>query len=125
MLLGEGDLRGRSPQPVEIVEFTNAGKEDVHDEVPVVEQDPPSLPDPLDSQGAHPVLFERLLDMMGDGGDLPVGAPRTEEEVVGERRPFPDVQRADVDGFLLLRQPGALEQDFPCRYGRLSSPASM
>lgn len=93
----------------------------MHHEIAVVEKDPSSFADPLDPQRPDPVLPERLLDVMGDGRDLPVGRSRAEEEEVGEGGPFPDVQRADVVGFFLLRQPGASKQRFLGRYGRRSS----
>src|SRR3989304_2904771 len=83
MLLGEGDLGGRSPQPVEVVEFPNAGKKHVHHEIAVIEKDPPSFPDSLDPQRPHPVLPERFLDVMGGGRNLPGGRPRAEEEGAG------------------------------------------
>jgi hypothetical protein len=96
----------------------------VHHEIAVIEQDPPAFPDPLDAQRPQPFLLERFLDVMGDGRDLPVGRSRAEEEKVGERGPFPDVQRTDVGGLFLLGQPGAPEKRFLSRYGRRSSGRS-
>ena len=95
----------------------------MHDEIAVVEQGPPAFPDPFQPQRPHAFLLERLLDVMGDGGDLPVGRSRAKEEVVGEGGRFPDIQRANIGGLLFQREPRAPEQRFlgPCRYDRLPS----
>jgi hypothetical protein len=94
----------------------------VHHEITVVEERPPPLPDPFGPQGAdRPFLFQRVLDVPRKGEDLPVGASRADEEVVGEAREFPDVEGADVEALLLPREAGATKQCVPRGDGRLSS----
>jgi hypothetical protein len=94
----------------------------VDDEIPIIEEDPAALAETLDAQRPDALLLEGLLDVPGDGRDLPVGRTRAEEEIIGESGPLPDIKCADVLRPLLLRQAGAADQDLPCRDGRSSFP---
>src|SRR4030067_436639 len=107
-ILGDGEFRRGSPQPVELVKIPDAVQEDVHHEIVVVDQDPPSFADPLHPHGAEPFLLERFLDVAGDGAYLPVGRSRAQEEVIGEGGALPDVQCAGAGGLFFLCQRRAL-----------------
>ena len=94
----------------------------MHHEITVVEERPPPLPDSFGPEGAdRPLLFQRVLDVPREGEDLPVGAPRADEKVVGEARKLPDIEGADVEALLLPCEAGATKQCVPRGDGRLPS----
>src|SRR3990172_8856162 len=63
-ILGYGEFRRGSPQPVELVKIPDAVQEDVHHEIVVVDQDPPPFADPLHPHGAETFLLERFLGVV-------------------------------------------------------------
>src|SRR3990172_7620505 len=121
-ILGYGEFRRGSPQPVELVKIPDAVQEDVHHEIVVVDQYPPPLAYALHPHRAKTVLLERFLGGAGGGVALPVGRSRAKEKVIGEGGVFPDVQRPDGGGFFLLGKARALDHRIPCGYCRPSSP---
>src|SRR4030065_631392 len=101
-ILGYGEVRRGSPQPVELVKIPDAVQEDVHHEIVAGDQAPPPFADPLPPQGAETFLLERFLDVAGDGAYLPVGCSRAQEEVIGEGGALPDGPRAGGRGVFFL-----------------------
>src|SRR5207249_3097942 len=85
------------PEALETVERAAVPAEDVHHEVEVVEEDPLRSLDALDERRTLPhVLAERLLDAVGDGGDLPRILSGADDEVVREPFRFSQVEHDDV-----------------------------
>ncbi len=56
----------------------------MHDEVHVIEQHPFGLGVPFGVRGVQSGLPESLLDLIGDGLDLPRVATRADDEIIGE-----------------------------------------
>ena len=76
-------------------------------EIDVVEKHPIAGALALDMSGLEPeLLAQTLLDRLGDGNDLPVRSPVTDEEVVGE---IAAAVKVENDGVFGLPVPGGVD----------------
>ena len=110
-----------SPEPFEVIELTRLLREDVRDEVAVVQQNPFAVRLALDAQRPDAAFLEGLHDALGDGLVLTGGLPRAEKEMIGEGTYRTDVEDKEIFRFL---PPGCLNCGFPVlhlstHYGRL------
>src|SRR5665648_623979 len=99
---GEVDVRAVLPQPLELVVGPFLLVLNVHDDVPEVDQDPSAVALAL---AAHRLDAERaklVLDAVDDRTDLTVVGGRRQNEDVGERELFTDVNGDDLVGQLVL-----------------------
>jgi hypothetical protein len=55
-------------------------------------------------------VLHGFVDGLCDRGDLPVGASGADQEIVGEAGDFADVDRPDLEGFLVGRKGRAFEE---------------
>src|SRR5680860_1809941 len=77
-------LRGLAPEVLQAVELARGGREDVHDTVEVVEQDPTGLPDALGAAGQQALLvLELAVYAVVDRLRLALGVARADHEEVG------------------------------------------
>src|SRR5215217_7057073 len=128
-LLADGALGRLAPELLEAVEVPRLGREDVHDDVEVVHEDPAGLVDALDAAGQEPVVvLEPLADAVVDRLRLPVRVAGADDEVVRVAQHAPEVELDDVDRLLVGGvvldeggQAGALELD--CGVAHAYSPS--
>ena len=109
----EPRLRHVAPELLEPVELARRRGEHVHDDVEVVEQDPVSLPLALGPRGAHALLSQAALDLIGDGLGLTGVAAREDDEPVRERDRLAHLEQDGVGGLLLVGQADGLCGDRP------------
>src|SRR4051794_11522503 len=76
-------LRRLAPELLEAVEVARVGREDVHDDVEVVHEDPAGLGQAFDAAWGDPVvLLEALADAVGDRLRLAVRVAGADDEAV-------------------------------------------
>src|SRR5215208_6625656 len=110
---GSADRAGRgfAPQVFEPVVLACLGREDVHDHVPVVHEDPAGLAVALGAAGQEAVvaaLLQLLVDPVVDRLRLALGVARGDHEEVRVGDDSAQVDHADVDRLLVggdLRDP--------------------
>src|SRR5438874_2126628 len=78
------DALGGSPESLESVEQTRLSRENVDDEIEVVEQDPFGSIVAFDVRRLGPVFRKRFHDAVGDGANLPGVRARADDEVIGK-----------------------------------------
>src|SRR5258707_875859 len=96
--------RGVAPEPLETVELARLTREDVHDQVRVVDQDPLAEAVSLDVARMHPLLPEPVDDGIADRLRLPPLVPSKNDEAIGERSDALQVQRKGILRNLLRRR---------------------
>ena len=108
----ELNSRRFAPQPLERVELSCVRREDVDDEVEVIEQDPLRALVALDVSRSHLDGLETFLDGIGNGMYLSRVGARADQEVVGEGTRLSQIKNGDVrglPGFLPLRWPSSTD----------------
>src|SRR2546423_12365899 len=95
-----------APELLEAIEVARLGREDVHDGVEVVHEDPAGLADALDAPWKQAVLLlhpevHAVVDRLG----LALGVARADHEVVGVAEHASQIEFDDVDRLLLLGEP--------------------
>lgn len=87
-----------------------------------VEQDPPAGRSPFDRLGAPTKPGETLLDGVGRRLGLSVGGNRDNDEIIGERGDFRNVQNEKIRGLFLEGRPdsGVDELDGRDRFAQTS-----
>src|SRR6202034_339948 len=91
-----------APQLLQAVERAGFRREDVHDDVEVVHQDPIPLAQPLDAARQQPVLaLAALEDAIVDRLRLALGVARADDEVVGVPEHTAQVELDDLAGLLV------------------------
>src|SRR5688572_2426586 len=103
---GSADAAGRgfAPEVFQPVVLACLGREDVHDHVPVVEQDPAGFAGALGAAGEQAVvgaLLQLLVDPVVDRLRLALRVARADHEEVGVGDDPAQVDHADVDRFLV------------------------
>ena len=99
--LREIELRGIGPQLLEAVELPLLGLEHVDHHVGEVEQYPLALALALPADRLHAALHtQHILDLVGDGGHLPVAVAGHDDEVRGDHKRLGDIEHDRVDGLL-------------------------
>src|SRR5580693_8824404 len=119
-----GGTGGRlAPQLLQAVELARLGREDVHDHVEVVHQDPAGGGRALDPARQRVVLvLEPLEDAVVDSLRLAAGVAGADEEVVGVAEHPAQIELDDVDRLLVGRQTRDLA-DEPLALQRPGAPA--
>src|SRR6267378_908315 len=98
--------RNLAPELLEPVEVARLGREDVHDDVEVVHEDPTGLTEPLDPLRQQAVLLlHPEVDAVVDGLGLALRVARADNEVVRVAERAAEVQLDDVRRFLRLGEP--------------------
>src|SRR5688572_12856188 len=103
---GSADAAGRgfAPEVFQPVVLACLGREDVHDHVPVVEQDPAGFAGALGAAGEQAVvgaLLQLLVDPVVDRLRLALRVARADHEEVGVGDDPAQVDHADVDRLLV------------------------
>ena len=94
LVVGKFDASGVAPQPLETVERTRGRREDVDDEVEVIEEDPLGALVALDVRGSGARVLEGLLHGIGNGespirsGDALATDPGERFKVILTNPPF-------------------------------------
>src|SRR5262249_36564318 len=99
--LGELHPRGAGPQSIEVIEIAHRLIEHVNNHVAVIDHHPLAPWIALDREWPYSRAREVVLDPLRDGLDLSIGAPRADEEIIGERRQPPNLHHDQVVGLLL------------------------
>ena len=71
------------------------------DHIRIIQQNPSSPGHSLLTERTNPILFEGLLDGLGNGLNLSVGLAAAEEEIIGERGPPFQLKKNRVQGLPL------------------------
>lgn len=102
--LGRGGLpfdEGRvAPETLQTEVFANGRLEDMHHDVPVVEQYPFRFVAPFDPQWSPLDITELELDLVGQALHVTVGGTGRDREHVGDPQELRDIQEDDIGGFL-------------------------
>ena len=98
----EIDALGVAPQSLETVVQARLGREDVHDEVEVIEQDPFRLLVAFDVRRLGTRGGEGFHDPVGDGPNLSRAGTRTNHEIVGEPERLPQIENDQIGRLLVL-----------------------
>src|SRR5262245_29573218 len=102
--LADAAGRGFAPEVFQPVVLACVGREDVHDHVPVVEQDPAGLAVALDAarqEAAVGVVLQLVVDSVVNRLRLALRVPRADHEEVGVGDDAAQVDDADVDCLLV------------------------
>ncbi len=98
---------GIAPDVLERVIGAVLGREDVDDEVAVVDEGPAALLGALDAELGLAELLHLLVDLDGDGVALPARGRRDDHEVVDQRGGLAQVEQEDIPGAVVVGDPGA------------------
>lgn len=84
------------PKPFNFIEFPQILIENVHDDVVVVEHDPPRGWRSFDALGPDILFAQFFLQLFGDGSQLSLVFPGTDHEEIGKRGELPDIEHHGV-----------------------------
>jgi len=74
-----------APEPLETIEVSSLLQEYVHDKIDVIDQDPLGFEPAFDAcRTQFECLVQLCLDVGGDGLDVSVRTPMTDDEVIGD-----------------------------------------
>jgi hypothetical protein len=96
-----------APQSFQIVELARLCREDVDNEIDVVQKNPFTFLVPFDVQRPNALLSQPFIDAFGNGLIVPAGSPCADQKVIGERA---DVVEINDDNVLCL----FIERGFDC-----------
>ena len=96
LLRGDGEGRGIAPESFQLIEGAQRGMEHVHDEIHIVQQDPPSVLEAFHRVHGHPFLFQRHHHAPGRGAHVCVRGPARHDEEIRHVRHRPQVEQDDV-----------------------------
>src|SRR4051812_5933423 len=97
-----GDVRRIAPQPLQPVKAAAILREDVEDEVAVVEQDPAAGGGPFDEPRLDAVFLAKLVDdAVRDRDGLAFRGGGAHQEVVGDRGEARDREDIEIERFLI------------------------
>ena len=82
----------------------------MHDEVPIVHQNPLRRIVPFDAHRQLADPFQFLADLVGNSVRLPGIRDGADDEEIRERSNFPQIENAKVGGLFRFRRPGC---DYP------------
>ena len=119
-LLNPEHRRGFVPELVEIIEFTLGGTEDVHDNIAVIEQQPPGVEAALAVIRQDAFLFQAFIDFIVDSAELPLAFTGADNEIIGKPAPTLDIQQHNVTGLSI-----AGRIDGPAGYFYSFQPANL
>ncbi len=89
------------PEAFEVVVGTLIRREDMDDDVPVIEEDPTGLGFAFLSERLHPILRGCLRDSVDNRLELTHGLAARDHKIIGEGRDFTDVEQENVVRLLL------------------------
>ena len=84
------------PEVVKPVVLALRGAENVHDNIAVIEQEPPRVDRTLMVVRQNPGLLQAVLHLIADGANLPFSVAGADDEVIGEAAYAPSVQQDNV-----------------------------
>src|SRR5262245_16666491 len=111
--LGQLDARRAGPEALEVVELAHGQVEDVDDDVAVVDQHPLSVRHALDGDRALTASAQIVLDRLGDGLDLRIGASGADDEVIRDRGDVAGLEHDQIVGLVVEGGAGACESPLP------------
>jgi hypothetical protein len=91
---------GVPPQPLEFIKRPRFGRENVDQIIPVIRQYPFGVGEAFYADGIFATSFQLLADFFHDGLDLLGIASAADDEKIGERGDFAQVQNANIEGLL-------------------------
>jgi hypothetical protein len=92
-----------TPEAFEVIVFARFFREDVHQKIAVIHQDPFGVLVALDAERTFTDIEEVLPDSVADGLDLTGIRSVADDETVGEGRDLAEVQNANILSFLRCR----------------------
>jgi hypothetical protein len=96
-----------TPEPFEIIVFARLFREDVHQKIAVIHEDPFGVLVALDAERTFTDSDEVLPDGIADGLDLTGIRSVADDEAVGEGSDLAEVQNANILSFLRCRGVGS------------------
>ena len=100
-----GHVRSVAPKAFERIKATALVREDVHDEVGIVEQIPTARAGSFDEFRLRVIELQKLLlDGIRDRLSLTFRVAGADDEVITESRQFADVEHIEVERFLVQRR---------------------
>src|SRR6266550_4421126 len=118
-----------APETFEAVVVALIGGKDVHDDAPVVEQDPARTTPALDAERSDTLLAQLVDQGTRQGVDLAIAATRADHEVVRHGGDFGGSQQHDVARLLVrghvndpMRQLGGIVQGIRYTFGQVRAP---
>jgi len=106
----ERDSVGIAPETLEVVVFAEFVVHHVDEDVEIIEHDPRGHPGALGGEGTDAlILLQTLGDLIDDGTQMRFVGTGNDDEVVGHRGEFPEIQQGDVLSFFVVGKLGACE----------------
>jgi hypothetical protein len=90
-----------APKSIEIIVIALPGAEDVHDDIPVVEQEPAGVQRTFLVMRQNAFFLQAQLDVLEDGANLPLAVSGTEDKVVRKAAKAADIQQNDITGLFI------------------------
>lgn len=91
---------GIPPQIFQSIKLAEAGAENVHHNVYVVQQDPVQRFHALSMQHAFPMNTHFFFDVIDNRTNMLIHVARANHKIIRQRFQFPKIQNSDVTGFL-------------------------